>query len=73
MARAWFEDLPTGSITEMLSQEDELKICGKVEALRGFLRAKRMKSDVMVAIDEVEGLMGFDEERVRKFGHQSCE
>ena len=46
---------------------------GRVEALRGYLRAKKKKSELLVSIDEVDGIMGFDEYRCRRCGHPSSE
>ena len=46
---------------------------GRAEALRGFLRAKHKRHEPLVSIEEIEGIMGFEEECCRKCGHPSCE
>lgn len=47
---------------------------GRIEALKGFLRATRRKNEYVVSIADVEGIMGFhEEERCRRCGHPSSE
>lgn len=62
--------------SDLRSEDDSQELWmerGRVNALKGFLRAKRRNSDALVSIDEVEGIMGFEEERCRRCGHPASE
>lgn len=76
MARAWFEDLPSGTTNEMLRPEDDTQelweLCGRAEALHGLIRRKHRMELKAIDLGEVEAVMGW-EECCRKCGHPSEE
>ena len=77
MARAWFDDLPTGGVSEMLRPEDDAQelweLSGKVEAFHNMIRWKRRNDCSSISLDEVETVMGWDEEACRRCGHPASE